>query len=224
MPNKPNSEFHKMLKQMRESRKEEMSKIFNRPSLISPMAFNIEVPKVKAPTFDLDLKSLNINSLLGDYFKENSLSETMKKAVSDNIKNINLDSLKLYENTNNNKNEQVVKMGDYKVSSYTTISRTTYVEMEPPKVISESSTEDIEPLKDETATAKDIKELTEYGLLLNEYLAFGFNGHSIYSIYYDGVIPIQFLVLIHTLHFIVAYLLVQKRHQQKLKIKEIEKE
>lgn len=224
MPNRPNSEFHKMLKQITESHNKEMSKIYSKRNFVTPIVFNIDLPKIEAPKIDLDLQSINISNLLGDYFKENPLSESMKKTVSDNIKNINLDSLKLYDNANNNKNEQVVKMGEFKVSTYTNISRTTYVKMTPPKVTSETYIEDIEPPKDETATAKKNKTLTEHSILLNEFLAFGFDGHSIYSIYYDGIIPIQYLVLIHTLHFIVLYLLVQKRYQQELIIKESEKE
>lgn len=213
-----------MLKQITESHNKEMSKIYSKPVLVTPALFNIKIPKVEAPNIDLDFKSLNINSLLGDYFKENPISEKLQQAVIDNIKNIDFDSFKLYSDNDENNNEKVIKYGEIKVSTYTDVSSTAYVKMAPPKVTSESYTEDIEPLKDESATTKDNKELTEYGLQLNQFLAFGFDGHSIYSIYYDGIIPIQYLVLIHTLHFIVAYLLVQKRHQQKLKLEQNEKE
>ncbi|MFZ7647139.1 hypothetical protein ACO1B2_10180 [Staphylococcus saprophyticus] len=224
MPNTPNSEFHKMLKQITESHNKEMSKIYSKRNFVPPIVFNIDLPKIEAPNIDLDFKSLNINSLLGDYFKENPISEKLQKAVIENIKTIDFDSFKLYSDNDENNNEKVIKYGEIKVSAYTEVSNTTYVKMTPPKVTSETYIEDIEPPKDETATAKKNKELTEYSILLNEFLAFGFDGHSVYSIYYDGIIPIQYLVLIHTLHFIVLYLLVQKRYQQDLIIKENEKE
>lgn len=224
MPNTPNSEFHKVLKQITESHNKEMSKIYSKPVPVTPITFNIKLPKVEIPTIDFDFKSLDINSLLGDYFKENSISEKLQQAVSNNIKNINFDSLKLYPDNHENNNEEVVKYGEIKVSTYTDVSNTTHVKMTPPKVTSETYIEDIEPPKDETATAKKNKIITEYSILLNEFLAFGFDGHSIYSIYYDGIIPIQYLILIHTLHFIVSYLLAQKIYQQELIINESEKE
>lgn len=223
MPNKPNSEFHKMLKQITESRKEEMSKIFNRPSLISPMVFNIEVPKVKAPTIDLDFKSLNINSLLGDYFKENSLSETMKKAVSDSIKNIDFDSFKLYSDNDENSNEEVIKMGDYKVSSYTTISRTTYVEMAPPKVLDDVVTDESELKNDKLI--KDYTPLIDFTFEWNQKLALNFsNNPSMYALVFTDVISIQFLITLHVLHFVVAWVLVEAKHKLETKLDKKEKE
>lgn len=223
MPNRPNSEFHKMLKQITESHNKEMSKIYSKRNFVSPIVFNIDLPKIEAPKIDLDLQSINISNLLGDYFKENPLSESMKKAVSENIKNINLDSLKLYDNTSNNKNEQVVKMGDIKVSSYTNISRTTYVKMTPPKVLDDVDTDESELTNDKLI--KDYTPLIDFTFEWNKKLALNFSHNpGMYALVFTGAISIQFLITLHVLHFIVAWVLVEAKHKLETKLDKKEKE
>lgn len=223
MPNRPNSEFHKMLKQITESHNKEMSKIYDKRYFVPPIVFNIDLPRIEAPKIDLDLKSLNITNLLGDYFKENSLSETMKKAVSDSIKNIDFDSFKLYSDNDQNSNEEVIKIGDYKVSSYTDVSRTTYVKLSPPIATSETIMDNVDPKKDEII--KDYTPLIDFFIQLNHRSAFSFEvGHNMYSIFFDGTIPPHYLVLIYTLHFIVAWVLVEAKHKLETKLDKKEKE
>lgn len=72
---------------------------------------------------------------------------------------------------------------------------------------------------------KDYTPLFDYAIKWNERIAFGIDGgYSMYSIVYQGVIPIKFLILIHFLHFIIAWVLVEAKNKHEIKLEQNEKE
>ncbi|EJX17482.1 hypothetical protein SOJ_17710 [Staphylococcus sp. OJ82] len=72
---------------------------------------------------------------------------------------------------------------------------------------------------------KDYTPLFDYAIKWNERIAFGIDGgYSMYSIVYQGVIPIKFLILIHVLHFIIAWVLVEAKNKHEIKLEQNEKE
>lgn len=72
---------------------------------------------------------------------------------------------------------------------------------------------------------KDYTPLFDYAIKWNERVAFGIDGgYSMYSIVYHGVIPIEFLTLIHVLHFIIAWVLVEAKNKHEIKLEQNEKE
>ncbi len=154
------------------------------------------------------LSSININDVLVDYFKNINVSKNIQDAVKMNLKSMQNNFTTPDTNNSSSANEQVIKMSDMKVESYTTIENYTEVSMydntDSNTNDSSENFESTESVKKSPFTLeKSRQRMNEFIFNINETV---FKVELQYSLphFFDGQISFSAIIMIFSIHCLVA--------------------